>query len=366
MRRLVNVLGVPVDDVTMSETVDRVAQLVAAGRATGRNHQVTTVNVDFVVNATRDPDLMRVLQDASLSLPDGMPIVWASRVLGTRLRERVAGADLVEKLAERAAESGYRMYLFGSAPGVAARAADILVERFPPLQIVADAGPMVESDGAMDDAHVQRIEVARPDIVCVALGNPKQEYWIGRYGHRIGAPVLIGVGGTLDLIVGEKQRAPAWMQRVGLEWVFRAGQEPRRLVKRYAIDISSFFPQVARQVWLGRRRGSGRGVVRMSNDSASMASFIGAPTIEDLDGDAASTIEVVDAADLDIPDNRVADLLVSVAAEARWRGTRLVVRSASDRVRQRLADLGVDELFVFESGVGAERTMSSEPSADVG
>ena len=366
MRRLVNVLGVPVDDVTMSETVDRVTQLVASGRATGRNHQVTTVNVDFVVNARRDPDLMNVLQGASLSIPDGMPIVWVSRVLGTRLRERVAGADLVEQLAERAADTGHRMYLFGSAPGVAARAADLLVDKFPSLQIVADAGPMVGSDGAMDDAHVDRIASAQPDIVCVALGNPKQEYWISRYGRRIGAPVLIGVGGTLDLIVGEKQRAPAWMQRVGLEWVFRAGQEPRRLVKRYAIDITSFFPQVARQVWLGRRRGSARGAVRMSDEAASVVSFVGAPTFEDVGIDAPAAIRVVDVADLDLPDNRVTDLLVSVAADSRSAGTHLVLRSASDRVRQRLARFGVDELFAFESEAGTEGSMAIETPADVG
>ena len=352
MRRLVNILGVPVDDVTMAETLDLVAGLVESGRRSKVSHQVATVNVDFVVNATKDPELLAILQEASISLPDGMPIVWASRLLGTRIRERVAGADLVEKLAERAASNGFRMYLFGSAPGVAARAATTLTDKFPTLEIVADAGPFVGPDGTMDPTHVERIAAARPDVVCVALGNPKQEFWIRRHAHGIGAPVLIGVGGTLDLIVGEKQRAPLWMQRVGLEWLFRAQQEPGRLARRYATDFASFVPRLARQVWIGRPRRGRRGFVRPLDRSATLVSLVGSPRLDDVERAAHIAVETVDLSDFDRPDNASADLLLSLAAESRRRGSRLVLRGVSDGVRQRLADLGIDQAFAIEREVG--------------
>ena len=348
MRRLVNVLGVPVDDVTMSETLDRVSELVESGRDSGLSHQVTTVNVDFVVNAASNPELMNILQNAALSLPDGMPIVWASRLLGTRVRERVAGADLVSKLAERASAEGFRMYLFGSAPGVATRAATRLTEKFPTAQIVADSGPAVGPDGSMDPAFVERIAAARPDIVCVALGNPKQEFWISRYAELIGAPVCIGVGGTLDLIVGEKRRAPMWMQRTGLEWIFRAAQEPRRLVGRYLADIASFVPGIARQAWIGRPVRPRGGTVRPTGRSRVEISLIGAPTLEDVDRSACAGFEVVDLADFSGPDNAGADLLLSLAADSRRRGRRLVLRSAGDRVRQQVARLGIEGVFDFD------------------
>ncbi len=365
MRRLVNVLGVPVDDVTMRETVDRVAELIEAGRAHDQAHQVATVNVDFVVNARRDSRLMSLLQGVSLSLPDGMPIVWASRVLGTRLRERVAGADLVEALAERAAVDGYRMYLFGSAPGVATRAADLLLTRFPSIQIVADAGPLVGADGTMDVEHLSQIRAARPDIVCVALGNPKQEFWIGHYGCEVGAPVLIGVGGSLDILVGDKRRAPAWMQRVGLEWVFRASQEPGRLVKRYATDLRSYFPPVTRQAWIGRRRGTPAAAVRVVGGPDAVISLSGAPTFDDLEG-CEMPIDVVEAAGLAIPDNATTDLLVSMSLDARRRGRGLVVRDADVRVRQRLGEFRVEELFRFEPGDQDERSTDVDVVAETG
>lgn len=350
MRRVVNVLGVPVDDVTMSEAIDRLADLVAAGRASNRTHQVATVNVDFVVRALHDPRLLDLLQGAALSLPDGMPIVWGSWILGTRLRERVAGVDVVEALAERAAAVGFRMYLFGSGPGIAEKAADVLVERFPSLQIVADSGPIVAADGTMDVEHLQRIRATRPDIVCVALGNPKQEFWIGHYGGEIGAPVLIGVGGSLDFIAGRKRRAPLWMQRAGLEWVFRAGTEPRRLVKRYAADIESFVPSLAKQAWVGRRRTTTSGSVAVTDRAGGVVELTGAPRLDDL-REPVPSIEVVDLAGFAPPDNSTTDFLMSLGVDARRRGRRLAVRAADVRVRQRLSDLGVNGLFRHELAV---------------
>ena len=220
--RVASILGVPIDDVTMDETIDLIAEMVEEGRASGRVHQIATVNVDFLCNAVDDERLMGILGRTALSIADGMPLVWGSRWLGTPLRERVAGADLVPALVERAAADGYRVYFFGAAPTVAAAAADVLRERYPGAEIVADAGPMFADPADMDPAALVPIKAARPDICCIALGNPKQELWIERFGADVGAPVVIGVGGTLDFVSGAKRRAPGWAQRFGFEWVHRA------------------------------------------------------------------------------------------------------------------------------------------------
>ncbi|MET0143886.1 MAG: WecB/TagA/CpsF family glycosyltransferase [Ilumatobacteraceae bacterium] len=250
-------LGVPVDDVTLDEAVGAVAAMVEHGRATGRVHQVATVNVDFLVNATEHGDLLEILQRSDLSIPDGMPVVWASRVLGSPLRERTTGIDLLPAIAGRAARDGHRVVLFGGAPGVAAQAADLLRDRYPGLDVTPIEAPVIGPDGVVAAGAVDplpAIRDCRPDIVCVALGNPKQEHWIARHGEAVGAPVAIGIGGSLDFLTGVTRRAPAWMQRSGLEWLHRAVSEPRRLIRRYARDFRVFLPGVARQAWQGRRR----------------------------------------------------------------------------------------------------------------
>jgi N-acetylglucosaminyldiphosphoundecaprenol N-acetyl-beta-D-mannosaminyltransferase len=183
--------------------------------------------------------------------------VWGSRLLGSRLRQRVTGVDLVPALAERAARLGYTIYLFGGSPGTAELAAARLRERYPGAEIIGDTGPVFARPEDMDPEALERIRSARPDIICVALGNPKQERWIDCYRDALGAPVLIGVGGTLDILVGEKRRAPQWTQRIGMEWVYRAAQEPRRLGPRYLQDIRTFVPGFARQAWSLRPRGAG-------------------------------------------------------------------------------------------------------------
>jgi exopolysaccharide biosynthesis WecB/TagA/CpsF family protein len=246
------VTGVPVDDVTMDEAVDRIFDLVRDGRASGRCHQVATVNVDFVVNARHDPALRSVLHRTSLSIPDGMPIIWGSRLLGTPLRTRVAGADLVGALVARAAADGAVVSLFGAGPGIAPRAADVLRRAHPAATVVADEGPVFGDVAELSMDRLQGLRELRPDICCVAFGNPKQERFIERFGAELGIPVMIGIGGALDFIVGEKRRAPAWMQRSGLEWLHRAASEPRRLAGRYARDAVSFGPALVSQAWRGR------------------------------------------------------------------------------------------------------------------
>lgn len=260
MRPPALLFGVPIDDVTMEETVDVIAAMVADGRASGRTHQVATVNVDFLVHATADPFVRGVLQRAALNIPDGMPVLWGAKLAGTPLRERVTGVDLVDALVARAETTGWRIHFFGSAPDVADRALALLRERHPGAAVSAESGPMLADVERVDDAVLDAIAAIDADILCVALGNPKQERFIAAHATRLGVPVSIGVGGTLDMLVGDRRRAPRWMQRVGLEWVFRAAQEPKRLGRRYAHDAVVFGPKVlryARQVRRLRTEGAG-------------------------------------------------------------------------------------------------------------
>ncbi|HNB53691.1 MAG TPA: WecB/TagA/CpsF family glycosyltransferase [Anaerolineales bacterium] len=254
MRKLVIILCAPIDNLNMQEALTRVEDFIAEGRRTGKTHQIATVNADFVVKAISDPELRQLLQEVDMATADGMPLVWGARILGTPLEERVAGADMVPALAELSARKRYSMFFLGAAPGVAARAADILQTRYPGLQIVGVVSPPVSSIFEMDRAIIEQIKNVKPDILLVAFGNPKQEKWIGMYGRELGVPVMIGVGGTFDFIAGQTKRAPVWMQRIGFEWLFRLAQEPKRLWKRYVVDLTTFGSFFLRQWWLTRQK----------------------------------------------------------------------------------------------------------------
>lgn len=253
MRKLLVILGVPIDDLDVDETLDRLERFVYTGRQTGKAHQVATINTDFVVKSLQDPELRYLLQEVDLATADGMPLVWGARLLDVPLRARVAGADVIPMLAERAAQRGYSLYLLGAAPGVAQRAADVLQARHPQLRIVGVCSPPYTSVLEMDESILSDIRRADPDILLVAFGNPKQEKWIGMYKHELKVPVMMGVGGTLDFIAGETRRAPLWMQNLGLEWLHRLLQEPQRLWKRYAVDLGVFGYFFLRQWWVMRR-----------------------------------------------------------------------------------------------------------------
>lgn len=251
-RALEIILGVPIDNLTMDETLDRIEQMVDVGRAIGRTHQVATVNTDFLVKAQEDANLQKLLQHADLCTADGMPLVWASKYLNKPLKERVAGSDMVPLIAKRAAAKGMTLYFMGAAPGVAAEAAEKLTAENPGLEIVGYSCPFWKPGEPFDEAILQEIRTLAPDILLVALGNPKQELWIQAYGKRVRVPVMIGVGASLDFIVGRVKRAPVWMQKSGLEWVARLTQEPGRLWKRYANDLIKFVPFVIHQMRTNR------------------------------------------------------------------------------------------------------------------
>lgn len=238
------ILGVPFDHVTLAQSLARIEAMIASRRP----HYVVTANVDFLVQAHRDVELRRILLDADLVLCDGTPLVWASRWLGNALPERVAGSDLAPALIRTAAEKGHRLFFLGAGPGVAAEAGAKLKAQHPTLQIVGTYAPPFSHLLEMDhDEIVRRIREARPDILLVSFGCPKQEKWIAMHHRSLGVPVAIGVGATLDFLAGRMKRAPDWMRRSGTEWLYRLWQEPGRLYRRYAEDLVHFLPALARQ-----------------------------------------------------------------------------------------------------------------------
>ncbi len=227
--RSASILGVRVDDVTNGETIDLLESFIRSGR----KHQVATVNPEFIMEAQRNPAFMRTLNNTSLSFPDGIGVIHASRIYGVPFRERVAGVDVVENFAGVAAEKGYTFFFLGAAPGVADRAADILKSRHPGLSIVGTWGgsPSPEEEAGI----CERINAVRPDVLLVAYGAPRQDLWISRNLGRLSVSVAIGVGGTFDFITGKSVRAPGWMRSLGLEWLHRLVREPSRWRRMLAL-----------------------------------------------------------------------------------------------------------------------------------
>jgi N-acetylglucosaminyldiphosphoundecaprenol N-acetyl-beta-D-mannosaminyltransferase len=221
------VLGVRVDCLDMGAALERIAQLVDEGG----HHQVATVNPEFVMRARSDHEFARVLESADLCLADGSGVVWAARRQGCAIREPVAGTDLILPLAALCARRHFRLFLLGAAPGVATDLANRLRGDHPDLEVAAHSG---SPDLSSDAETLALIKGHRPQVLLVAYGHPGQELWIDRMGDRLGVGVAIGVGGAFDYLTGRVPRAPAWMRRAGLEWLFRLVRQPWR-IRRMAV-----------------------------------------------------------------------------------------------------------------------------------
>ena len=257
--------GLPFDAFTVSQTLDRIFAFAAEPPGERGCRIAATVNVDFIVNTYYalksepvDPELAAVLRRAELVVADGMPLVWLSRLLGTPLPERVAGADLVPMIAERAAREGRKLYFLGGREEHTKCAAERLCARYPGLQIEWDS-PFVmldDPDAAARDREIcRRINDSGASILLVGFGNPKQELWLERNRNDIDCNIAIGVGGTFNFIAGAVKRAPDWMRRSGTEWIYRIIQEPRRLWKRYFVGLFQFNLMALAAVWNRPRRG---------------------------------------------------------------------------------------------------------------
>jgi N-acetylglucosaminyldiphosphoundecaprenol N-acetyl-beta-D-mannosaminyltransferase len=242
----VAVLGVPFHSVTIDEAVDFIEDKIDEGGF----HQIATANVDFLMNSLRDKSLQEILFSCDLVVPDGMPVLWAARLLGGSLKERVCGVDLVPQLAGLCVRRHFSMFLLGASDKVSARAAENLKQRFPGLRIAGRYSPPVQPLEKMNHEEIlDRIAQAKPDILLVAFGNPKQEKWLAMHRDRLNVPACIGVGGSLDFVAGAVPRAPRWMQSTGLEWLYRMGKEPKRLAQRYLHDAIGLALHVPSQLF---------------------------------------------------------------------------------------------------------------------
>ena len=235
--------GVPFHNVSFNEAV---AWAVTRMRS-GKPGYIATANLDFVMQAWRDPELQRILLEADLVVADGQPLVRFSSLFGPRLKERVTGSDLAPMLAEACRDQGLKPYLLGAGPGVAQRAGEELQRRYPGLEIAGCHSPPPADLLDMDHGDtLGRLSTAKPDLLLVAFGSPKQEKWINMHVRDWDVPLAIGVGGTLDFLAGAQTRAPRWVQRAGVEWVWRLGTNPRRLFRRYAANLRFLVAALAR------------------------------------------------------------------------------------------------------------------------
>ncbi len=215
------VLGLPVDPLGLEEALARVGEHLQERKPL----RVVTINAEMAMQAHADAELAAIIREAGLVIPDGSGVVWALRRRGLRV-SKLAGVDFVRHLSRFCAEGGHRLFLLGAAPGVAQTAAEVL-QRLTPGLIVAGV-----RDGFWkpeeEPGVLEAIRETRPDVILVALGVPRQEKWIARHQEALGVPVAMGVGGSFDVFAERVQRAPVWMQRLHLEWLFRLYQEPWR------------------------------------------------------------------------------------------------------------------------------------------
>ena len=229
MRTTINVLGVNIDNVNMQEAIDITEKMIKNGEP----QIIVTPNSEIVVQAREDRHLNEILEEASMSLPDGIGLVWASRLKGRPLKERLPGIDFMTELLATAAQKKYRVYFLGAKPGVAVEAAEKLKEKLPALEVVGVShGYFTPED---EKKIIEEIKGLNPDILFVGLGAGKQEKWIQKYYKELGVPVAVGVGGSFDVLAGRLSRAPLVFRKRGLEWLYRFIQEPCRAFRLFPL-----------------------------------------------------------------------------------------------------------------------------------
>ena len=357
MRKLLVILGAPIDDINMDEALERIEAFIKRGRALRKWHQIATINADFVVKSLYDAAFRRILQDADMATADGMPLVWGARLLGVPLQGRVTGADMVPALAQRAAEKGYSIYFLGAAPGVAKQAAATLQQRHPTLRIAGISSPSAQAVSSGDASIIADCLAAKPDILLVAFGSPKQEKWIYNHAQQLKIPVMMGVGGTFDFIAGVTKRAPQWMQRTGLEWLYRLACEPRRLWKRYATDLVGFGYFFLWQWWIMRRKSPAKSLlptgdffvvkdtvimnVRGRLESSNQHAFAEKAN-ENLQ---TNPYLIINLAEADFLDSAAIGTLVALTKQARDRGGNLWLANVPTQIVRVLAVLRLEQFF---------------------
>jgi N-acetylglucosaminyldiphosphoundecaprenol N-acetyl-beta-D-mannosaminyltransferase len=234
----VTMFNMPMNSLSLQETLDAIGRHIDAGE----QGFVVTPNVDHAVEFDENPDFRQAYYDAAMVLVDGMYILWAGRLFGKPLKAKISGSDLIYWLSEYAAEKSYSIYLLGAKEGVAEKAGKKLMEKYPGLKVAGSYSPPLgfEKNPVENQKAIDLVRESGADICFVALGAPKQDLWSWRYHKLAGAKLYLGVGASFDFVAGTIQRAPVWMQNLGLEWVWRILQEPSRMAHRYLIRDSKF------------------------------------------------------------------------------------------------------------------------------
>ena len=216
----INVLGVNFDDLTLEQAAEKGGEMLREDKF----HYVVTPNPEFILSAEKDESFRAILNGADLVIPDGIGVIYSARILGTPLPERVPGIEFAAKMLEQLNEMGGRLFLLGAKPGVADKAGENIVAQFPNIVLCGT------QDGYFKDEEevILKVAAARPDLMFVCLGAPKQEKWMARWGQHSGAKMAIGLGGVLDVYAGTVERAPESWQKLGLEWAYRLKKEPQR------------------------------------------------------------------------------------------------------------------------------------------
>jgi N-acetylglucosaminyldiphosphoundecaprenol N-acetyl-beta-D-mannosaminyltransferase len=252
----IELLGCPVDAVTLAEAVGRVEAAIASGDSI----QHVAINAAKLVKYQRDEDLRAAIDGCELATADGQPVVWAARLLGRPLPERVAGIDFMHALLDASRRGGFRVFLLGARADVLVRAEAAISEQYPGIAVAGRHHGYFAPDE--EAAVVEEIAAAAPDLLFVALETPAKELFLARHRHRLRLPFVMGVGGAFDVLAGERRRAPGWMRSAGLEWLYRLAQDPRRLARRYVVGNTRFVVLVLRELPRARLGGVLTGRVR--------------------------------------------------------------------------------------------------------
>lgn len=246
----VNIIGIGINAINLNEAVKKIAGSIEEGS----RHYVNVCTVHTLMECHRDPALQTMINMSGLATPDGMPLVWLCHFHGQKRVTRVYGPDLMLEFCKYSVAPGYRHFFYGGAPGVAQQLARKLENKYPGIQVAGTHSPPLRKVGALEDHTViEAINATRPDVVWVSLGTPKQDFWVAQHRPLLHAPVLVAVGAAFDFHTGRVRQAPVWMQRHGLEWLFRLMQEPRRLAYRYLIYNPLFLMHIVMQI-SGMRR----------------------------------------------------------------------------------------------------------------
>jgi len=363
------ILGVPFDAVTTPETLELIGDMIASGQP----HYGATANVDFIVQALEDVELRRILFDAHLVMADGMPIVWASKFLGNPLPERVTGSGLIPQLLALAEQKGWKVFFLGGTDQSVATAAANTRAKHPRLQLVGAYSPPFKPLLEMDHLDIlRRIREAKPDLLLVAFGCPKQEKWIYMHYRDAGVPFTVGVGATIDFLAGTFKRAPVWMQKSGTEWIFRMWQEPKRLVRRYGKDLRGFAFAIVRQWWQLRSRSQLLAAVKVGatakdpfgNSIIQAPARLGAGEVNTLQAEWLKTMEsghvLLDLTRTFFADSTGIALLIRLRKRARELGFQFYLISPQPAVLAALRTMKLEEFFNVQTSVtGARFLMES-------